>query len=150
MNWTEILVTAIPVLGTLIGVIISNLSGSKKVRDSVNKLTETQTTIIEEYKNLNSSVQDLSNKFDSHVKLSDVREANSIRKSILDFCSEICNNPDKCIHTEENYDEIIALIDRYETYCANHPTYENNKAQISIKVIKDKYAEHLQHGDFLK
>ena len=58
-----------------------------------------------------------------------VREAKNIRFRILRFGDE-CRH--KVWHSKEHFDQIIEDIDHYETYCAEHPDFKNNKAATVI------------------
>ena len=52
-------------------------------------------------------------------------------------------------HSKEHFDEILKDIDKYENYCKEHKDYENNKAVLAIKTIKDEYAYCLKKHKFL-
>ena len=48
-----------------------------------------------------------------------------------------------------DFDQIIEDIDQYETYCAEHPNFKNNKAVLTIANIKSAYRKRLAANDFL-
>ena len=74
------------------------------------------------------------------------REAKSARIRILRFGDE-CKQQIK--HSQEHFDQIIDDIDQYETYCATHPNFKNNKAVLTISIIKDVYRRRIADNDFL-
>ena len=53
------------------------------------------------------------------------------------------------MHTREDFIEILAVIDDYESYCRDHEDYKNNRATCAIENIKRVYMERLQKHDFL-
>lgn len=80
-----------------------------------------------------------------NILLSDKREADSYRASILHFNVELI----QCVpHTREDFIEILADVDHYEAYCRDHPKYENNRAVCAIANIKRVYAERMAKHDF--
>lgn len=74
------------------------------------------------------------------------REAKSARIRILRFGDE-CKQ--QLRHSQEHFDQIIDDIDQYETYCATHPNFKNNKAVLTISIIKDAYRKRIAANDFL-
>ena len=52
-------------------------------------------------------------------------------------------------HTREDFIEILAVIDDYESYCRDHKEYKNNRAVCAIENIKRVYMDRLQKHDFL-
>ena len=51
-------------------------------------------------------------------------------------------------HTMEDFIEVLSYIDFYESYCRDHPEYENNRAVMAIQNIEEAYQEHLRKNDF--
>lgn len=67
----------------------------------------------------------------------DRNQADADRARILRFNGEIKR---EIHHDEEEFNDVIEAIDRYETFCAaNKNTYKNNKAVMAIKNIKRVY-----------
>lgn len=67
----------------------------------------------------------------------DRNQADADRARILRFNGEIKR---EIHHDEEEFNDVIEAIDRYETFCAaNKSTYKNNKAVMAIKNIKRVY-----------
>ena len=46
----------------------------------------------------------------------------------------------------ESYVEILAVIDRYDGYCTEHPGYPNSRATAAIENIKTHYQHRLKVG----
>jgi hypothetical protein len=73
-------------------------------------------------------------------------EAGNARYRIIRFDDEVRH---KTRHTEEHFNQIIDDIDMYEAYCTKHPDYENNKARLAIRNIKDTYTKCKRENSFL-
>ena len=76
----------------------------------------------------------------------DERDATLCRTRFLRFGDEIMHGVP---HSKEHYDQTLADIDTYETFCKSHPNYINNVAKVTIRHIKNKYEEHLTDDSFL-
>ena len=74
------------------------------------------------------------------------REAKDARIRILRFGDECAH---EVRHSREHFEQLIEDVDAYETYCAEHPDFKNNKAVLTIKIIKDTYQRRLVSNDFL-
>ena len=85
-------------------------------------------------------------KLDTHIRVDDERNADSYRTRILQFNNELLR---EIMHTREDFIEILAVIDDYESYCRDHKEYKNNRAVCAIENIKRVYMERLQKHDFL-
>lgn len=83
---------------------------------------------------------------DEHIRLDDERNADSHRAKILAFNTELLRGID---HTREDFIEILAEIDCYESYCRAHPDYKNNRAVHAIANIGRVYDDRLKKHDFL-
>lgn len=83
---------------------------------------------------------------DDHIRMDDERNADTHRQRILAFNNELLRD---IPHTEEDFIEILAVIDFYENYCKDHPDYKNNRALHAIAHIGRVYDERLQKHDFL-
>ena len=73
----------------------------------------------------------------------DRRRADDYRREILRFNRELMEgaSPDR-----ESYVEALILIDRYESYCQDHPDYPNSRATAAIENIKHHYQRCLVVG----
>ena len=74
------------------------------------------------------------------------REAKLARIRILRFGDE-CSHDVR--HSREHFEQVIEDVDAYETYCRDHPDFKNNKAVLTIRLIKDTYQRRLENNDFL-
>lgn len=74
------------------------------------------------------------------------REARHARIRILRFGDE-CSHEVK--HSREHFEQVIEDVDAYETYCRDHPDFKNNKAVLTIKLIKETYQKRLSTNDFI-
>lgn len=83
---------------------------------------------------------------DEHIRADDERNADTLRMRILHFNNELLRG-DR--HTQEDFIEILAVIDAYEQYCKNHPNYRNNRASHAIANIGRVYDDRLKLQDFL-
>lgn len=86
-------------------------------------------------------------KLEDHIQTDDKRDADLHRARILQFNTELLRD---IKHTQEDFIEALAEIDEYESYCKEHPKYENNRAAHAINNIKRVYDERLDKHDFLQ
>ena len=68
------------------------------------------------------------------------------RSHILAFGDEIRLGVD---HSKERFDQILLDISTYEQYCDDHPKYHNDKAPVTIDLIKRTYPKCLEENKFL-
>lgn len=85
-------------------------------------------------------------KLEGHIQMDDRRTADGHRARVLHFNNELLRSID---HTKEEFIEVLAEIDAYERYCAEHPEYPNNRAILAIENIREVYRERLKKHDFL-
>lgn len=74
------------------------------------------------------------------------RDVKNARIRILRFGDECQHN---VLHSREHFEQIIEDVDSYETYCLEHPDFKNNKAALTIHLIKETYQRRLLANDFL-
>lgn len=89
----------------------------------------------------------LGEKLEAHIQEDAAAKADESRSRILRFGDEVRRG---VLHTEEHWIDILLDVDRYEDYCETHPTYENNRATVSIKYLKGVFDGRLEKNDFLK
>jgi len=89
---------------------------------------------------------DMKDELIAHIKRTEEENVNRARSRILRFNDEIMLGRK---HSKEHFDEILQDIDRYEDYCKTHEDFENNKAVLAIRTIKDEYTYCLAHHNFL-
>ncbi len=83
----------------------------------------------------------------AHIADDEKYKAETKRARILQFNKEVRQ---KERHSEEEFIEILKVIDEYEDYCRNHPEYPNNRAVTAIENIKYVYKNANQENDFVK
>lgn len=83
----------------------------------------------------------------AHIADDEKYKAETKRARILQFNKEV---REKERHSEEEFVEILKIIDEYEDYCRNHPEYPNNRAVTAIENIKSVYKNANQENDFVK
>ena len=90
-------------------------------------------------------VNELLEKFNALDYKVDCNTADDCRWTILNFNGEIKRG---IRHDEDQFNEIIRLIDNYEKFCRNNPDYPNNKAVLAIENIKNVYKKAYSKNDF--
>lgn len=91
-------------------------------------------------------VKKIDSKLDAHINKEEEEYMRRIRQRILRFNDEILTGKR---HSKEHFDEILSDIDIYETYCAEHINYKNNKAVLAIETIEEVYSKCAEEHDFL-
>ena len=102
--------------------------------------------VLKELAEVRATQQETREKLDAHIRVDDERNADAHRQRILEFNTELLRD---MRHTREEFIEILAEIDYYEHYCAEHPEYKNNRAVHAIANIGRVYDERLKKHDFL-
>lgn len=103
--------------------------------------------VLKELDNVKATQQTTAKKLDNHIVADEVRYADRLRERILQFNNELLRG---IPHTREDFIEILAVIDRYNTYCKTHEDYKNNRAVHAIRNIERIYDERLEKRDFLQ
>lgn len=101
--------------------------------------------ILEKMNELEGKIESIDKKLESHERSSEKSKADEKRASILRFNRELLRD---LPYTMEDFIEVLSYIDFYESYCTDHPEYENNRAVMAIQNIKDSYRKHLEKHDF--
>ena len=91
-------------------------------------------------------LKETNTKLDAHIRADDERNADDRRTRILRFNNELIRD---IPHTREDFIDILADIDVYESYCRTHPEYKNHRAAHAIANIGRVYDERLMKHDFL-
>ena len=68
------------------------------------------------------------------------------RNRILRFSDE-CRRHEK--HSKEFFDQILDDINEYETYCAGHPDFKNDKCREAVKNVREIYHKCQKEDDFI-
>lgn len=100
-----------------------------------------------EIKEIKSEQKETRKKLDAHIEKSDEQKADNYKSRVLRFNNELVRGLG---HTEEDYNEILDIIWKYETYCKTHPNYQNNRLPHAIKNVERMYDEMLRTNGFLK
>lgn len=87
--------------------------------------------------------EDLGQLYKEVVILISESDATQARYRILRFNDEVLEHRK---HSREHFDQILEMIDNYETYCDHHPNYENSKCVHAIENIRTVYKEHILNG----
>lgn len=92
---------------------------------------------------LTETVGALSQELQAQKTTADRRRADDYRREILRFNREIMEGaaPDR-----ESYVEALAIVDRYNDYCREHPDYPNCRAEAAIRNIKTHYDRRMKAG----
>lgn len=102
--------------------------------------------VIDKLDKMEQAQKETRQKLDDHIRIDDERNADLHRMRILEFNTGLMRG---LRHTEEDFNEILYNIKCYETYCRDHPKYENNRAVHAIKNIERVYDECMINHDFL-
>lgn len=103
--------------------------------------------VMKEIKDIKAEQEETRKKLDAHIEEGEERKADNYRSRVLRFNNELVRGLG---HTEEDYDEILGVIWKYNEYCKTHPKYKNNKMPHAIKNVERMYDEMLQTNGFLK
>lgn len=91
-------------------------------------------------------IREVSEKVDMLAEQIDKQNAVNARTRILRFDDELYN---RLGHSQEYFIQILAEIDDYKNYCANHPEFENNRAVAAIDHIAEVYKKCRDEHKFL-
>lgn len=89
----------------------------------------------------------ITDKLTENEKRDGLQNADLHRYRILRFNTELLRSVS---HTKEEFDEILYSVSEYETFCREHPDYENNRANLAIENIKSVYLKRMRMRDFLE
>lgn len=91
-------------------------------------------------------VDTIQQSLDKHITADAERGAKDCRLRVLRFNDEIIQGQR---HTREHFHEILDDITAYERYCAEHPLFENSKAELAIENVKRIYKKCEENNSFL-
>lgn len=103
--------------------------------------------VIDKVDCLENDVSELRKIGDKREKEEGERNAKSCRLRILRFGDEARH---KQRHSKEHWDDIMQDITDYESYCATHKDFKNQKAQSTINLLVREYERCLSNNDFLE
>lgn len=125
MQLLEVLKACAPIFVALIGIIPTIISNRKKTQSDIATLQKT---------------------LDNHIKEDEYEKARNQRYRILRFYDEVCEGKR---HSESHFEDILEDISNYESFCAGHPTFRNNRGTIAMSEIQDTYKKIKRDGGFL-
>ena len=100
----------------------------------------------ERVKQIQEDMKAISGRVTEIEKRTEDREVKKVRLHLYKFADDVVRGK---LHSEEYYNEILDDISQYESYCNLHPDFENGKADVSIKIIKEGYEAYKRNGGFL-
>ena len=83
----------------------------------------------------------------AHIADDERYKAETKRARVLQFNKEIREGTR---HSEEEFIEILKVVDEYEDHCNTHPEFPNNRAVTAISNIKATYEKANRTNDFAK
>ena len=102
--------------------------------------------VLDKMDALNERVDKLSGKVDQIEARQGERDAKTARTHILRFGDEVRIG---VRHSKESFDEVLADITAYETYCKSHPEFPNNRTRAAETFITETYDKCLRENKFL-
>lgn len=94
---------------------------------------------------IEEKINEINKKVDSLERNASEEKAVQARTHILRFADELYEGKH---HSKEYFDDMLDDIDMYEKYCKKHADFANNKTVMSIKRIKDIYAQLMESHEF--
>lgn len=99
---------------------------------------------------INGEVISKVNKLESDIERIEYTEgeryAKSARTRVLRFGDEVIHGVK---HSKEHFDDILLDIHEYDTYCIEHPEFENDRMQLTVQHIKETYRKCMEEHSFL-
>lgn len=112
---------------------------NKDMLDEINGLKTELADLKKEIK----KVDDRVDKMDSRI---DENNAIQCRSRILRFGDEVSHGQN---HSHDHFKQIFCDITTYNSYCHNHPEFQNDMTKITSKRIEDDYMERDKSDTFL-
>lgn len=102
--------------------------------------------VIEGQERLEKKVDILESRMEENEKNDKRAKAKAARRRILRFADEVRLDQK---HSQEFFNEVLTDIKTYQNYCKCNPTFENDKATVSIEIIEEVYKKCLKENSFL-
>lgn len=102
--------------------------------------------IIKQLKEVKGEVKEIKDHLNEHIKESEIKDIQDIRRDILEFANS-CMNGRK--HTKEQFDFIIKECDNYESYIEKNKI-KNGVVTSAIREIRRLNDKCIQENSFLK
>ena len=129
LEWVKVIA---PILIALIGIIPTIKTNADKTNKEIQKL--------------DVKLNGMEKKLNDHIKENEWYAAKQTRIRILRFYDECCAGQN---HSENHFEEALDDIDSYESFCAEHPDYHNNKGRMAMDSIRRIYLEKKEKNNFL-
>lgn len=142
-KWIAVLTACAPILVAVVTIIPTIISNRKKTQDSISSM---KAEIAADITATKKEVANLKGSFDDHVDEYEVSKAKQARYRILRFYDEVCEGRR---HSESHFEDVLDDIDFYETYCATHKNFKNNRGTAAMEYIKEIYRKVKAKGGFL-
>jgi len=142
-KWIGLLTAIAPVLVAVVTIIPTIISNRKKTQGSLQAMRDEITADISATKREVTEVRDTLSR---HILDDEEQNAKQARYRILNFYDELCESKP---HSESHFEDILDDIDAYESYCATHPAFKNNRGKAAMEHIKSTYARVKARGGFL-
>ena len=142
-SWIRLLTAVAPVLVAVVTIIPTIISNRKKTQGSLQAMRDEIAADISATKR---EVTDVRDTLSQHILDDEETNAKLARYRILRFYDEVCEGRR---HSESHYEDVLDDIDFYETYCAAHRDFKNNRATAAMEHIKTTYAKVKAKGGFL-
>lgn len=101
---------------------------------------------ITELESLKKEVQKIDDRVDKIDARIDENNAVQCRSRILRFGDEVSHGTN---HSRDHFRQIFSDITSYNTYCHNHPDFQNDMTKITSKIIEDDYVDRDKNDNFL-
>ena len=102
--------------------------------------------VLDKMDAMNERVDKLSVKVDQSEARQAERDAKMARNHILRVGDEVRIGTR---HSKESFDEVLADITAYESYCQAHPEFPNHRTRAAEKFISETYDKCLKEDSFL-
>ena len=142
-KWLALITVCIPLLVQLVTVIPSIVSNRKKTEANIKDM---ESKLSKEINSTKAEIESVQKDFNGHVDEYQAAKAKQARYRIIRFYDEVCDDVD---HSESHWEDILDEIDFYETYCAAHKEFKNNRGSIAMEYLKEIYKKIKAKGAFL-
>ena len=110
-----------------------------------NDVTQRINRLNSEVNELKADIEEVKKENKDQMKVIDMNDANFIRTTILDFANSLRQGRR---HTQEEYDHIIDMNDRYEEYVTRYNIHNGRFIQ-AYRYILACYSDCLENNSFL-
>ena len=100
-----------------------------------NKIDRVEVKQAETESKLNTSIAILQTNLSNIEKVNKENEIKNIRRQILLFYEDLRSGEDKPL---DSFHSILADIDEYKKYCAEHPDFKNGYTTNAVEIIRQK------------